>query len=180
MNSFFEIISITALSVIPIVFGIAYALIFQVDGETAADKKSFFFFRLLAATFMSFVITLISVVIIDPVQTEGLIRTVFISMVLSIQTPLVTLVIIRHSGSWKRILIIACLFLVFLATIPYGLLLHHPWNYIAFFSPSYWTSWAWVIPAPLESLVYGMISVAITSGCLALLLTGVPRHMRKE
>jgi hypothetical protein len=55
---------------------------------------------------------------------------------------------------------------VFLAAVPLGLILHHPWNYLAFFSPLYWISWAWIIPSFAESLMYGAIASLITVGCM--------------
>jgi hypothetical protein len=53
---------------------------------------------------------------------------------------------------------------IFLITVPLGLVLHHPWNYLAFFSPLYWISWTWVVSIPAESFLYGAIATIITSG----------------
>jgi fluoroquinolone transport system permease protein len=65
---------------------------------------------------------------------------------------------------------------IFLVAVPLGLLLHHPWNYFAFFSPLYWISWAWIISVPFESLIYGAISMIITFGCILIFF----RHFLKK
>jgi hypothetical protein len=60
-------------------------------------------------------------------------------------------------------MVLSVISIMFLVTVPSGLMLHHPWSYFAFFSPFYWISWAWVVASPAESLIYGAISVLITS-----------------
>jgi hypothetical protein len=47
--------------------------------------------------------------------------------------------------------------------LPVGLLLHHPWNYVALVSPFYWIAWAWMVQSSGLSLLYGFIALAFTS-----------------
>jgi hypothetical protein len=62
--------------------------------------------------------------------------------------------------------------LFFLITVPFGLLVHHPWNYLAFYSPLYWASWAWIVHSPLESLIYGSIAMFLSAVILIILYFG--------
>jgi hypothetical protein len=51
-----------------------------------------------------------------------------------------------------------------LIAVPAGLFLRSPVNILAFFSPLYWISWAWITEIKMESIISGVISVIIISG----------------
>src|SRR5659263_646782 len=68
------------------------------------------------------------------------------------------------------------IYAIFLITVPLGLLLHHPWNYLAFFSPLYWIGWTWIESSALESLEFGIIAIFITSGAIFIFF----RHFLKK
>jgi hypothetical protein len=112
--------------------------------------------------FFSFVLVMITILMTKPVPTEGWLRTLFAGVMLSLQSPLVFLYMSSVEGNRVSLSAFSRLYWVVLIAAPVGLMLHHPWNYIAFFSPMYWVTWAWIVPSPLESLIYGSIALIIT------------------
>jgi len=179
LDSYYTIVTLTILPVIPMLFGIVYAFILldendthilQVIAVTPAGKKNFLYMRMIAPLFFSFLLVLISIIVTDPVPTEGWLRTTFISLMLSLQAPFIFLFIGCLAGNKVEGMAFSKLYGVFLIAVPLGLILHHPWNYLAFFSPLYWISWAWITANPVESLIYGGISMIITLGGIILLL----------
>jgi len=175
LELYYTIIAITLISAIPAVFGFIFAFIslnnsdlnkLNFDPATPADKKSFLCIRLIVPTLLSIITVFITVLITDPVPSEGWLRSVFVTFLLSVQSPFILLFIVNFSNSRPKVILLSILYGIFLVTVPLGLLIHHPWNYLLFFSPLYWTSWSWVTYSPSESLLYGAISVAISFGCI--------------
>ena len=175
LDNYYTLAAITMVSVIPMLFGMVYAFILldendlhilQVIAVTPAGKKNFLYMRMIVPTFLSFIMVLFSIIVTNPVPPEGWLRTIFVSFLLSTQSPFVFLFIGSLAGNKVEGLALSKLYGVFLAAVPIGLLLHHPWNYFAFFSPLYWINWAWVTSVPVESLIYGAISMIITFGCI--------------
>ena len=120
--------------------------------------------RLMIPAFLSFIMVLITIFLTDPVINEGWLRSLFISLLLSTQSSFAFLFIGCLAVNKVQGLALSKLYGIFLVAVPLGLLLHHPWNYFAFFSPLYWISWAWVSYSPSESLLYGAIAIIITLG----------------
>jgi hypothetical protein len=173
LELYYTIIAITLVSAIPAVFGFIFASIhlnnselnrLNIDQAAPADKKSFLYFRMIVAILLSFITVYLTVLITDPVSSEGWLRSLFVTVLLSIQSLFVLLFTVSFSSSGARVILLTKLYLIFLLTIPIGLMLHPPWNYLFFFSPLYWISWAWVTYSPSESLFYGAISIAISFG----------------
>jgi hypothetical protein len=81
------------------------------------------------------------------------------------------------SGKRRKRFVFSGFYWILLIVVPLGLLLHHPWNYFTFFSPFYWISWAWVIPLPTDSFIYGAIAIVLTS--VAIIILSV-RILRKK
>lgn len=165
-------------SVIPMLFGMVYAFILldendanilQVISVTPAGKRDFLYMRLLIPAFLSFLMVLFTILLTDPVVSQGWLRTIFISLLLSTQSSFTFLFIGCLASNKVQGLALSKLYGVFLAAVPLGLLLHHPWNYLAFFSPLYWISWAWIIPSSSESLLYGSIATFLTGACVIIL-----------
>ncbi len=180
LNKYYTVIAVTMVSLIPMLLGMVYAFILldendmhilQVIAVTPAGKKNFILMRMIVPTLLSFLMVLISIILTNPVPTEGWLRTVFISLLLSTQSPFVFLFIGSLAGNKVEGLALSKFYGIFLATVPLGLLLHHPWNYIVFFSPLYWLSWSWVIQPPYESLLYGAISLILTVGSIFILFS---------
>jgi fluoroquinolone transport system permease protein len=170
---YYPIVSITMVSIIPMLFGMVYAFILldendanilQVISVTPAGKRDFLYMRLLIPAFLSFIMVLITIFLTDPVASEGWIRTIFISLLLSTQSSFTFLFIGCMAANKVQGLALSKLYGIFLVAVPLGLLLHHPWNYVAFFSPLYWISWAWIIQSVTESLLYATIAIVITCG----------------
>ena len=173
LRIYYTIAAITMVSVIPMLFGMAYAFILldendlhilQVIAVTPAGKKNFLYMRMIVPAFLSFIMVLFTIVLTNPVPTEGWLRTAYVSLLLAVQCPFVFLFIGSLAGNKVEGLVLSKFYGIFLVAVPLGLLLHHPWNYFAFFSPLYWVSWAWVTSIPAESLLYGAISMIITLG----------------
>jgi fluoroquinolone transport system permease protein len=185
INSYYTISAITMVSVIPMLFGMVYAFILldendmhilQVISVTPAGKRNFLYMRMIVPALLSFIMVLFTIVLTNPVPTEGWLRTFYISVLMAVQSPFVFLFIGSLAGNKIEGLALSKLYGIFLVAVPLGLLLHHPWNYFMFFSPLYWISWAWVTSLPGESLVYGAISMMITFGCILIFF----RHFLKK
>ena len=175
LMDYYAIVAITMVSLIPMLFGMVYAFILldendanilQVISVTPAGKRDFLYMRLLIPAFLSFSMVLITIFLTDPVISEGWLRSIFISLLLSTQSSFTFLFIGCLAANKVQGLALSKLYGIFLVAVPLGLLLHHPWNYLAFFSPLYWISWAWIIPSTTESLFYGIIASVITGGSL--------------
>jgi fluoroquinolone transport system permease protein len=177
LQSYYTIVAITLVAIIPMLSGIIQAFVFltednfhlpQLITSTPAGRQNALY-RMIALTFLSFILLIFSIILTNPVPTEGWLRTIFVSVLMSIQSPVVFLFIISFAGNRAEGLTLSTFYGIFLATVPLGLLLHHPWNYFIFFSPLYWISWAWVTSIPAESLIYGAISIIITIGWIFIL-----------
>lgn len=179
LYSYYSIAAITMVCVIPMLFGMVYAFILldendaqilQVISVTPAGRLNFLYMRMLVPLFLSFIMILLTIILTQPVPSEGWLRTLFITSLLALQAPFTFLFIGSFSGNKVEGLAFSKLYGVFLIAVPLGLILHHPWHYFAFFSPLYWISWAWVTSYPGESLLFGAISMAITSGSIIIFL----------
>jgi hypothetical protein len=179
LNSYYTLIAITFVGIIPALIGMIYARVlynergFQSPGVTTvsrAGKRNAIFLRLLMPAIFSLVFVLLTMIIAKPVPTEGWLRTLFAAILLSIQTPFVFLFIITLSENRNSGWTLSGLYWIFLIVVPVGMLLHHPWNYFAFFSPLYWLAWAWIVQSPIESMIYGSIALIMTSGGIIILL----------
>lgn len=171
IDKYYTIAAITIVSVIPMLFGMIYAFILldendmhilQVIAVTPAGKKNFLYMRMIIPAIMSFILLLISTFITDPVPGEGWLRTIYVSFLLSLQSSFAFLFIGSYAENKVEGMALAKLYGIFLIAVPLGMILHHPWNYFAFFSPLYWISWAWVTPVITDSMIYGIISMIIT------------------
>jgi fluoroquinolone transport system permease protein len=177
LDTYYTIVAITMIAVIPMLFGMVYAFILLDENDlhiiqfisvTPAGKKNFLYMRMIVPALLSFITVLLSIVITNPVPNEGWLRTIFVSVLLTIQVPFVFLFIGTLARNKIEGLALSKLYGIFLIAVPLGLLLHHPWNYLLFFSPLYWISWSWVTSIPSESLVFGLVSVLITVVCVIL------------
>jgi hypothetical protein len=182
---YYSIAAITIVSVIPMLIGMAYSFvlldennmhILKVIAVSPTGKKNFLYMLMIIPVFFSFTLVLLSIIVTDPVPDEGWLRSFYVSFLLSLQASYVFPFNGGHAGNKMEGLALSTLYGVFLVAVPFGLLLHHPWNYFAFFSPLYWISWAWVVSSPSESLIYGSISIIITFGFILLFF----RHFLKR
>ncbi len=179
LGIYYSLVSLTILPVIPMLFGLVYAFmlldendtnILQVISVTPAGKENFLYMRMVMPVILSFLLILVSILVTNPVPSEGWLRIIFVALLLALQAAFVFLFIGGLAANKIEGFALAKLYGIFIIAVPAGLLLHHPWNYLAFFSPLYWISWAWITSVPSESFIYGMISLFITSGSLFLFL----------
>lgn len=178
ISNYFTLTEIIIISAIPAVFGVIHAFMFfdeynldVAHFSIATPIRNLFSLaiRMIRSGFLSFIIVLLTIIITNPVPTEGWLRTTFVTILLSSQTGFVFIFTGSLAADKARGRTLSKLYGIFLAAIPFGLLFHHPWNYFAFFSPLYWISCAWITSVPAESLVYGTISIIITFGCILVL-----------
>ncbi|MBK7627854.1 MAG: hypothetical protein IPJ16_11815 [Bacteroidales bacterium] len=170
-EDYFTIISLVLISSIPLVVGFILASGFShrslLSSPTQHYRKeisAIFFIRILETFFLSFVLVLLAIIITDPIPFEGWLRSLYISVLLSLQSVHLVFLItnrIYHKASNTVNYLISALVLI---AVPVGLLLNSPFNCLAFFSPLYWISWAWLTDVRVESVISGAISILIISG----------------
>jgi hypothetical protein len=178
-EKYYTLISITLVSIIPVLIGTGYGKILTDETNAAIIKGSkevrgnvpdSTYIRIITSLVISFILIVISIWLVKPVPSQGWLRTLYAVMLFSLQTPFIFLPIGSMGDKKTAGPVLIRLYLIFLVVLPLGLLVHHPWNYFAFFSPFYWIAWAWMIKPPFESVICGSIAVFISSAFLFLLL----------
>jgi len=169
-SRYYSVIAVTLISAIPCIYGLLFSFIHlyklpladnNKNAISAGEPKWLLKSRIAAVTFLTFGIVLPVIFLTNPVDTEGWVRSIYAAFLLAIMAPFIFLFTACFGCNRKKWKLYSLISLTFLITVPTGLLVHHPWNYLEFFSPFYWLSWAWVIGLPAESLMYGSISLAI-------------------
>jgi fluoroquinolone transport system permease protein len=175
LDKYYSLAALTIVSLIPVFLGMLYAFILLDENDLKiieeSDMKPFsrgnsLYMRILVTASLSLILIYISIFLINPVPGEGWLRTLFVVILLSLQSPFVFLFIVSLAENKIEGFALSKIYGFFLITVPLGLVLHHPWNYLAFFSPLYWISWAWIVQSPVESMIYGTIAVILTSGAI--------------
>lgn len=170
MNDYYTIIAVSISSLVPVIYGIIFSLIFTDSGKTlcqlyisGSDNKTDIMdiLRMIYLFILSFFSLVLIVRIAVPVPSEGWLRTLFMIILLSAGSVFV-FSIIKLSYPRLSCIILLVIILLFMAAVPAGLLSHNPWNYIMFISPFYWVSWAWIIPSAPESIAYSGIAIILT------------------
>jgi hypothetical protein len=185
-GSFYSVTAITLISAIPVIYGLifSYTHLFK---TYAPDQGSYGIYdqrsnklvsRIIFAGFLSFIVILPVIFLTDPVSTEGWLRSLFAALILSAASQFIFLLMTAFGRSRPGWLMLTLIAAVFLASIPAGMSLHHPWNYLAFISPFYWCGWAWVITSPTEGLLYGVISLVVTAAGSILFYRCIPVDQR--
>lgn len=176
---FYTLVSFTVLTLIPVVVGIAYGRVIsdetlmtvisssEIAGQKVPDST---YFRIFISLVLSFLLIILSTYLMKPVPSQGWLRTLYGVLLLSVQTPFVLLLIGKTGARKIAGTGISKFYLLFLIALPLGLLVHHPWNCLAFFSPFYWIAWAWMIRLPAEAVICGSIAVILSSVILFVLL----------
>ena len=176
---YYRLISITLVALIPVLTGIAYGKLMtdkthlttiKSSNEVSGNIPDSAFIRIFTSLLISFILILLSIWLIKPVPSQGWLRTLYAAMLLSVHAPFVLLLIGSTGNKKIASLSLIRLYWIFLLALPLGLLVHHPWNYFAFFSPFYWIAWAWMINPVVESILCGSIAVILSSGFLFILL----------
>ena len=178
------LLTVFLISAVPFIFGLVFSFIqlackrFSDKNESVqstGEKNDLFIIRLVISGLSAFAIVLPVIFLTDAVTTEGWLRSIYVSLLLATMAPFICAFSAGSGGSLFRWRIRSVISILFILPVPFGLILHHPWNYLAFFSPFYWINWAWIIPSPTESLIYGLISMALTVAGLLILYR---RHTR--
>jgi hypothetical protein len=182
-GAYYTVTAITLIASIPLIYGQLFSFIHLAKsglqgnvsvGKGIKDAKSHLIIRLVISAFVCFIFVLPVVYLTDPVSTEGWLRSIYAVFLLSVLASFMFLFSVCFGADRRRRKILFLVSVLFLITVPAGLLLHHPWNYFIFFSPFYWFSWAWVIASLGESLLYGIISLAVTATGMLILCRHLP------
>jgi hypothetical protein len=169
-GEYYTLVTISLTSFIPVIYGIVLSFI-NFGGKKSGDQLYGISFkgrqisagvmRMIYAFFISFFTLLFVIRQLEPVPSEGWLRTLYILILFSAESVFVYS-FIKLSCSRQACVVILILILLFFAAMPFGLTLCNPWNYIMFISPFYWIGWSWIIPSPGESFAYGAIGVALS------------------
>jgi hypothetical protein len=168
--SYYSVAAITLISAIPFIYGLFFSFFHlnktsynhKESSESKGSRSDVLISRITVLFILSFIMILAVIFFTDPVSTEGWLRNIYAALLLSAASPFIFLLLVAYGVSRARWIFLSMIALVFLLAVPSGMALHHPWNYFAFFSPFYWSGWAWVITSPMEGLIYGAISLGIS------------------
>jgi hypothetical protein len=185
-GSYYSVTAIALISAIPFIYGLLFSFIhlykpYLHDAEFPQIKgtRSGFLYRRITVIFiLSFIMILPVIFLTDPVPGEGWLRSIWISLLLAAASLIIFLLLVAFGVSRARWAMISIIALVFLLAVPAGMALHHPWNYLAFFSPFYWSGWAWVISSPTEGFIYGAISAGVTAAGSIIFYLSIPESER--
>jgi hypothetical protein len=174
---YYTVTVVSLISAIPFIYGIVFSFrnthgIRSGDNKTSvqpeSEKRDLFLIRLLISGLWALIVVLPVTYITDAVATEGWLRGIYVSILLATTAPFIFAFSSGSGGSISGWRVRSLISVLFVLPVPFGLILHHPWNYLAFFSPFYWINWAWIIPSPGESLIYGLIAIAIITSVLSI------------
>jgi hypothetical protein len=184
-EKYYTLISITLVTLIPVLLGILW-------GRLTANKKhqssindsikasgiipDSTYVRIFTSLLISFILIILGIWLIKPVPSQGWLRTIYAAGLLSVQAPFVLILIAGSEAKSIKGRSLMKFYWIFLIALPLGLLVHHPWNYFAFFSPFYWIAWAWMIKPPFQAILCGSIAVILSSVFLFLLMKYYPRR----
>jgi hypothetical protein len=176
---YYTLISITLVTLIPVLTGIAWGRLMAEKTHQVSIKSSIkgagynsdsTYVRIFTSLLISFILIILSIWLLKPVPSQGWLRTLYAAGLLSVQAPFVLILV----GSMANKLntgqgLIKCYWILLIA-LPLGLLVHHPWNYFAFLSPFYWIAWAWMIKPPVQAIICGSIALVLSSVFLFILM----------
>jgi hypothetical protein len=170
-GKYYSLTAITLISAIPYIYGLLFSFVHLKEHYSIsspgteyhiAGTKSVLISMMSVSAVLSFILVLPVIFITGAVSTEGWLRSIYAAFLLGINASFIFIFSTCFASDRKSRTFLSLISLIFLIALPSGLVLHHPWNYFLFFSPFYWSGWAWVIASPSESIVYGMISLTIT------------------
>jgi hypothetical protein len=154
------LVIITLISSIPIITGLLISYMHTYARSLPRNTvliKSEVIGSLVEPFLVTLFLILLCIVITNPVPSEGWLRILFISVVLSLYSPYVFIIhknrYLQNVGS----VFFYCMVCYWLSAVPFGLMLSKPWHYFAFLSPFYWISWSWLTPSFIESAFLGAV-----------------------
>lgn len=180
---YYSLTALTLIAAIPIVYGLVFSQVLIKPGPTISSDRSnepinFLTGRITFSAMTGFVVLIPVIFLTDAVPDQGWLRSIYASVLFAVMAPFMLLLSVCLAGTFRQRIILTLVIAAFLIMLPVGLMLHHPWNYFAFFLPFYWAVWAWVIASPAESLLYGIISLGISAVCVFLLYHHFCRRSR--
>jgi hypothetical protein len=177
IGRYYSLSIMTFISSVPVIIGfftggfLTYGFVSSDKIDLNADSpfRESLHTRLAESVLISLVVVIILVFAVNPVESEGWLRILYVSFLLSLQSAHIVLFIVLSRMGRESLTPVYILAAYFLLAIPSGLLIDSPWNMVAFLSPFYWINWAWVSPSLAESIISGVFSISIISGIVVLL-----------
>jgi len=161
-QNYYAFIAVTVIAFIPWVNSI---ILRSTAGKIFKYRSASFLSEVAISAALNILVMIPVIFITDAVASEGWLRTIFVSLNFGISGPLVFKAIEKVRRAGRNRLTVLAFTLLLPLTIPPGLILHHPFNYLLFPSPYYWIGWSWIISSPAESLLYGSIGALLAVLC---------------
>jgi hypothetical protein len=157
---------ITIISSIPVITGLLLSYLHTYAKFLSKDTvliKSELIGNMAEPFILTLFLILLSVVLTNPVPSEGWLRIISVSFIFSLFSPYVYVVLTNRYLNNIGSTMLYCFFTYWVIAAPVGLLLSRPWNFCAFISPFYWISWTWLTPSLNESIFLGAIFLFLIS-----------------
>ena len=184
-DSYFSLTAITLIIIIPLLTGMAYSyslkkvdVLHVINNQqySGFERVNYLLKKMIFLSIFSFIFVMIAVILAKPVPSEGWLRTLFAGLLFSVQSAVVFLFETTDGRNHK--LTSNWIYSLFVIIVPLGLLLHHPWNYLSFFSPFYWIACSWMVRSPYDGMIYGLIALILTLAAVIALLWHIIRKQR--
>jgi len=168
---YYTLVAITLSGLLPVVTGVSLGRIIRAlshNGDfidpvkTASNIGAEKFSGVFLCLITGFLLVIISILFIEPVPSQGWLRTLYAAILLSFQAPAAMILVSKQSLKRGIGISFSILYIISLILLPVGLMLHHPMNYPAFISPFYWSAWAWMIRSPSQGVICGIIAILLT------------------
>jgi hypothetical protein len=177
IGRYYSLSMMTFISSIPVIIGfitggfLTYGFVSseKIDLSSNSPFRESLYTRLAESVMINLVLLLILIFAVNPVESEGWLRILYVSILLSLQSAHIVLFIVLSRMGRQSLTPVYIIAAYFLLAIPSGLLLDSPLNMVAFLSPLYWINWAWVSPSLAESIICGIFSISIITGIVVLL-----------
>ena len=170
MSDWNAILSISLITSVPVVYGIIFSFVYKEKHNSLGELFGISFkghqysinkLRMVYLFILSFLTIYLLNRLLDPVPSEGPIRTVFIFTIFSLAS-LYNYSLVKVSCNSLTCILLHISLIVILILMVFGLGLHKPWSYLMFVSPFYWSAWSWIVPSPAESLAYSGIAILLS------------------
>lgn len=180
LSGYYSLLALTSAAVISAIPGMWFAIFRIIVQSTPPTRSAWDALKLdLSFSFLiSFILVFLFSLAADPVPSEGWIRMLFVSVLLAVQSVTSFLAVSWLSANALKALIVSKVYGVLIVILPVGLVLHSPWNIVAFISPYYWIAWSWLTEVPSQSMVYSLVSILIALPLFVFALRKTARGIR--
>jgi len=172
-ENWLTLVIITLISSIPIITGLLISYM-HTHARSLPRNTVLIKSEVIGSMVEPFLVTLffilLCIIITNPVPSEGWLRILFISVILSLYSPYIFIMYKNRYLNNASSVIFYCLICYWIIAVPFGLILSKPWHYISFLSPFYWISWSWLTSSFIESVFIGAVCSFFSSFNIGLAL----------